>query len=238
MTENYKIPQHVAIIMDGNGRWATEKGLPRSEGHKAGAERIGTLLDCAKKLKIPFITVYAFSTENWKRPQAEVDALMMLLNKFLNSCLDKLQKENIRLCISGRTEELAPHLQKKITEVTNATRNNNALTFTIALNYGGRSEIADAAKKIAAKIKSGELSVENVDEKIFAEHLYHPELPDVDLLIRTGGEMRVSNFLLWEISYAEFFVTDTYWPDFNEKKLIEALDAYNKRDRRLGGLNK
>ena len=234
---NLKIPRHAAIIMDGNGRWATEKGLPRTAGHKAGAERITTLLKAAKKFAIPYITVYAFSTENWKRPQTEVDALMKLLDHFLDTYTSKLMEENVRLFIIGRIEGLSVALQKKIAAVTAQTALNDGLTFTIALNYGGRSEIADAAKKIACDIQNGRISAADIDENLFGRYLYQPALPDVDLLIRTGGELRVSNFLLWQISYAELYVTDLYWPDFDDAALLDAINAYNRRDRRLGGLS-
>ena len=234
---NLKIPRHAAIIMDGNGRWATEKGLPRTAGHKAGAERITTLLKAAKKFAIPYITVYAFSTENWKRPQTEVDALMKLLDHFLDTYTSKLMEENVRLFIIGRIEGLSVSLQKKIAAVTAQTALNDGLTFTIALNYGGRSEIADAAKKIACDIQNGRISAADIDENLFGKYLYQPALPDVDLLIRTGGELRVSNFLLWQISYAELYVTDLYWPDFDDAALLDAINAYNRRDRRLGGLS-
>ena len=238
MSDTLKIPRHTAIIMDGNGRWATEKGLPRSAGHKAGADRISSLLQAAKKFSIPYITVYAFSTENWKRPQDEVDALMKLLDHFLSTYTEKLMQENVRLFIIGKTEELSKSLQQKIADVTEKTKNNDSLTFTIALNYGGRSEIADAARKIAVDVKNGKLTPEQIDESLFNSYLYQPSLPDVDLLVRTGGELRISNFLLWQISYAEIYVTDTYWPDFDDNALAEAINAYNHRDRRLGGLNK
>ena len=238
MSDTLKIPRHTAIIMDGNGRWATEKGLPRSAGHKAGADRISSLLQAAKKFSIPYITVYAFSTENWKRPQDEVDALMKLLDHFLSTYTEKLMQENVRLFIIGKTEELSKSLQQKIADITEKTKNNDSLTFTIALNYGGRSEIADAARKIAADVKNGKLTPEQIDESLFNSYLYQPSLPDVDLLVRTGGELRISNFLLWQISYAEIYVTDTYWPDFDDNALAEAINAYNHRDRRLGGLNK
>ena len=235
---NTKIPRHVAIIMDGNGRWATQKGLPRSAGHKAGADRISSLLTTAKKLAVPYITVYAFSTENWKRPKAEVDALMKLLDHFLSVYTEKLMQENIRLFIIGRKEELSDNLRKKIDAAVTKTSANDGLTFTIALNYGGRGEISDAAKKIAFDIQTGKISPDDIDEKLFNSYLYQPELPDVDLLIRTGGELRISNFLLWQISYAEIYVTDVYWPDFDENVMQNAIDAFNHRDRRLGGLNK
>ena len=232
-----KIPQHVAIIMDGNGRWATAKGLPRPAGHKAGAERITTLLHAAKKFSVPFVTVYAFSTENWKRPQTEVDALMKLLNHFLSNYVDKLMSENVRLYVIGKMEQLSEQLQKKIADAIEKTSQNDGLTFTIALNYGGRSEIADAAKKLASDIQNGKITPEEIDEKLFASYLYQPKLPDVDLLIRTGGELRISNFLLWQISYAEIYVASLFWPDFDEKALEDAIYAFNKRDRRLGGLS-
>ncbi len=236
MNDQLKIPNHLAIIMDGNGRWATARNLPRSAGHKAGAERISDLLDCAEKFKIPFVTVYAFSTENWKRPQAEVDALMKLLNTFLDNYTDQLMQRNVRLWVIGRRDELSKNLQQKIADTIEKTADNTGITFTIALNYGGRSEIADSAKKIAFGIKNGKIAPEDITEELFSQYLYQPSLPDVDLLIRTGGELRISNFLLWQISYAEIFVTRTMWPDFSENMLQEAIEAFNHRERRLGGL--
>lgn len=231
-----KIPDHVAIIMDGNGRWATKRNLPRSAGHKAGAERISTLLECAGKLNIPFVTVYAFSTENWKRPKAEVEALMLLLDNFLSTHVERLIQSDVRLFVIGRMEQLSKKLQKKISDAVKNTANNKKITLTIALNYGGRSEIADGAKKIAEDVIAGRISPDEINENTFNKYLYQPQLPDVDLLIRTGGELRISNFLLWQISYAEIFVTDIMWPEFSENTMLEAIDAFNHRERRLGGL--
>ena len=224
--------------MDGNGRWAQQRGLDRSKGHLAGAKNIRNVVEAARKHGIETMTVYAFSTENWKRPQPEVDALMTLLDNFLTSYTGKLMQENVRLFVIGRCEQLSCKLQKKIAEAIEKTSKNTGLTFTIALNYGGRSEIADSAKKIAIDIQSGKISPADIDEKLFSSYLYQPELPDVDLLIRTSGELRISNFLLWQISYAEIFVTPTLWPDFDENTLLQAITAFNSRDRRLGGLNK
>ena len=235
---NLKIPRHAAIIMDGNGRWATEKGLPRTAGHKAGAERITTLLKAAKKFAIPYITVYAFSTENWKRPAAEVGALMKLLQEFLFKQLPAMQKENVRLNAIGRLNELPEGARLSLLGAMKATENNTGGVLTLALNYGGRAEIADAAKKLIKAVEDGKIDPEKLDEKSFGKFLYDPQLPDPDLVIRTSGELRISNFLLWEIAYSELYISDVMWPDFDRKELAKALESYGSRNRRFGGVEK
>ena len=234
--ENERIvPRHVAIIMDGNGRWAKQHGLERVEGHRAGAVAVKNLVESLKQTGIQYLTLYAFSTENWKRSKEEVDALMELLAEFIDANLHLLIENQVRLLVTGRIDGLPEKARMKLKEAIRKTAHFNEETVIFALNYGGRAEIADAAKKIAEKVKSGELDPEQVDEKLFAQHLYLPDVPDPDLLIRTSGELRLSNFLLWELSYAEIYVTDTYWPDFDLAELNKAIDAFQKRNRRFGG---
>jgi undecaprenyl diphosphate synthase len=227
---------HIAIIMDGNGRWAKQRNLPRTFGHKEGAKKVSEILQWAKKYNIKYLTLYAFSTENWKRPQEEVDALMVLLKEFLTQKSQELIDNNICLKIAGRVNELTPELQNLINSTIEETASNTAGTLVIALNYGGRAEITDAAKKIAEKVKNGELQLEDITEETISLNLYNSEIPDPDLLIRTGGELRISNFLLWEIAYTELFITEELWPDFDEKTLKNAIDSFSKRERRKGGL--
>lgn len=229
-------PRHIAIIMDGNGRWAKQRGLPRAAGHKEGAMRVANVLTWAKKYGVKYLTLYAFSTENWKRPPEEVDALMALLKEFLLSKTEDLMREDVRLKIAGRLIDLSLELQNLILDSIEKTANNQSGTLVIALNYGGRSEIVDATKKIAELIKSNKLKLDDINETSFADYLYNPDVPDPELLIRTSGELRISNFLLWEISYSEFFVTDKLWPDFDEETFAEAIDDYKRRNRRQGGL--
>lgn len=229
-----KIIRHVAIIMDGNGRWAEARGLARKEGHRAGADAVSVALESAIRNKIEVLTLYAFSTENWKRPIAEVTALMELLERFIDDKLPELQEKNICLKTVGRTAGLPPGARKKLLAAIEATKNNTACTLVLALNYGGRAEIADAAAAIAADVASGKLKASQIDEAAFCRYLYAPELPDVDLLIRTSGELRLSNFLLWELAYAEFYVTAKLWPDFSAEDFDEALRAFGLRDRRFG----
>ncbi len=229
------IPRHVAIIMDGNGRWAKQHGLERVEGHRAGAEAVKNLVQNLKNTGIQYITLYAFSTENWKRSKEEVDALMELLVEFIDLNLHYLLEENIRLLVTGRIEGLPEKARNKLKDAIRKTASNSNGTLIFALNYGGRAEIADAAKKIAQKAVKGEIDPDQIDEKLFAQNLYLPEVPDPDLLIRTSGELRLSNFLLWELSYSEIYVTDTYWPDFDIAELNKAIDAFQKRNRRFGG---
>lgn len=224
-----KIPKHVAIIMDGNGRWAKARGLPRVMGHREGVKTVRKMVTAAKDLGISYMTIYAFSTENWKRPQPEVDGLMKLFEEFLKKEKKDLMKKNVRLRFSGRREGISERLLKEMDEAVGHLAGNTALTLNIAFNYGGRAEIIDAVNRIAAEGKS-------ITEEGFREYLYNPDIPDPELLIRTSGEMRISNFLIWEAAYSEIYVTDRYWPDFTEEDLEEALINYFKRDRRFGGV--
>ena len=229
------IPRHVAIIMDGNGRWAKQHGLERVEGHRAGAVAVKNLVESLKQTGIQYLTLYAFSTENWKRSKEEVDALMELLAEFIDANLPLLMENNVRLLVSGRIEGLPEKAREKLKDAIRKSSVNTGGTVIFALNYGGRAEIADAAKKIAHKVLKGEINPEQIDEKLFAQNLYLPDVPDPDLLIRTSGELRLSNFLLWELSYSEIYVTDTYWPDFDLAELNKAIDAFQTRNRRFGG---
>lgn len=239
MTQSFnKVPRHVALIMDGNGRWAQERGLPRIEGHKEGAQSVRAVLRAAKQAGIEYLTVYAFSTENWKRPPQEVEGLMKLLIDSLNAYEQELHDNKIRLRVMGQFERLPLPVRKRLQKAMDATAAYTGHTFIVALSYGSRTEIADAAKKIAAKVKTGELDPKKIDEQTVADHLYLPDVPDPELMIRTSGELRLSNFLLWQLSYSEFHVTDTYWPDFREEQFFEALEAFNSRDRRYGGVRK
>jgi undecaprenyl diphosphate synthase len=227
-----RLPRHVAIIMDGNGRWAGRRHLPRVEGHRAGINSVREVVESSARLGLEVLTLYAFSVENWKRPATEVGTLMMLLKRYLRSELSTLLENNIRFNVIGRAEELATDVLHELRAAEHQTSRNSGMLFNIALNYGGRSEIIDAARRA---IESG-IAPEALDERRFAELLYTGTQPDPDLLIRTSGEMRVSNFLLWQIAYAEIWVTDTLWPDFRCRDLLEAILAYQKRDRRYGGI--
>ncbi len=227
-----KVPRHVAIIMDGNGRWAQARGLPRTAGHRAGVEALREVLEAAVDLGVPMLTVFAFSTENWSRPQPEVWALMQLLRYFLDRELDKLHANGVRLQHIGRQEELDPDLVERILKAQRLTEGNTRLHLNIAFNYGGRADIVDAVRRIIAE----GLLPEAVDEAAVAARLSTTGLPDPDLVIRTAGEMRLSNFLIWQAAYAEYYSTPTYWPDFGRDELYRALLAYQQRDRRYGGL--
>ena len=229
------IPQHVAIIMDGNGRWAKRHGVERVEGHRAGGVAIVNLVKSFEKTGVRYFTLYAFSTENWKRSKEEVDALMELLVEFIDANLQLLMDNDVRLLVTGRIEGLPERAREKLKEAIRKSAGNTGGTVIFALNYGGRAEIADAAQKIVRKVLKGEIDPDQIDEKLFAQHLYLPEVPDPDLLIRTSGELRLSNFLLWELSYSEIYVTDTYWPDFDLAELDKAIDAFQTRNRRFGG---
>ncbi len=227
----HNIPKHVAIIMDGNGRWAKEKGKLRVEGHKKGADRIEQIIAHSIKRGIKYLTVYAFSTENWKRPQSEVTALMKLFEKYLNNKKEDLKKQNVKLLVTGSSEKIPQKLLYKIKETEEYLSDCDKLTFNIAFNYGGRKEIIDGINKLLSENK------ESITIEEFSEYMYRPNIPDPELVIRTSGEFRISNFLLWEIAYSEFYVTDIYWPDFDEKEYDKAIESFNKRDRRYGGLN-
>jgi undecaprenyl diphosphate synthase len=228
-----RLPQHLAVIMDGNGRWAAQRHLPRVEGHRAGIESVREVVEGSARLGIRVLTLYAFSVENWKRPVSEVSTLMMLLKRYLRLELKTLLRNNIRFRVIGRASELAPDVREELAAGEQKTAANTGMLFNIALNYGGRAEIIEAAKRL---IESG-VRADELDEERFAGFLYTAGQPDPDLLIRTSGEMRVSNFLLWQIAYSEIWVTETLWPDFRKRHLLEAILAYQKRDRRYGGIN-
>jgi undecaprenyl diphosphate synthase len=229
------LPRHIAIIMDGNGRWARKRGLPRVAGHRAGIQSVREVVEGSAELGIPVLTLYAFSVENWKRPRAEVTTLMHLLKEYLNKELGNLNKNNIRFRTLGRTDELDSSVQRELVKGILKTQSNTGMIFNVALNYGGRAEIVDAVNRLVRDRvkKQGE---DIVTEPEFSHYLYTAGLPDPDLLIRTSGEMRVSNFLLWQIAYAEIWVTETLWPDFSKRHLHEALIAFQKRERRYGGI--
>lgn len=231
-----RLPSHVAIIMDGNGRWAQRRHLPRIAGHRAGMKRVRDVIDTCARLYLPCLTLYAFSLENWRRPEAEVDFLMRLLREYLKRELPEIHKNNIQLLIIGRTEQLPESVRKDITDAMRQTARNTGMKLAVALNYGGRAELTDAFNAMLDHARANGLTAFRADEQSISDHLYTAGLPDPDLLIRTSGEMRVSNFLLWQIAYAEIYVTETLWPDFSRARLLEALIDYQKRERRYGGL--
>jgi len=228
------LPKHLAIIMDGNGRWAKKQGLLRAIGHESGTKSVKTIVQTCAKLGIENLTLYAFSTENWNRPKLEVEILMKILVNSLKKELETMQKNNIKLNSIGSLENLPKSVQKELLDVIEKTKNNTRMTLTLALSYGSREEILNTVKKISNKVKNNIISVDAIDESIFNSHLYTHNLPDVDLVIRTSGEHRISNFLLWQIAYAEFYFTDVLWPDFSEQHLYEAIISYQKRERRFG----
>ena len=229
-----EIPEHVAIIMDGNGRWAKRKGLPRSAGHVQGGKVVEQILEDARDLGIHYLTVYAFSTENWSRPQDEVKALMKLLREYMRTSIKKCMKNNVRTRVIGDRTKLDKDIIEAIEKLEDATKENTGVQFTIAINYGARDEIRRAAEAIAGEVAAGKMAASDVTEEVINDHLDTRELPDPDLLIRTCGEQRISNFLLWQCAYTEFYYTDKAWPDFDKKELQKALDAYADRDRRYG----
>ena len=228
------LPKHLAIIMDGNGRWAKQKGFLRAFGHENGTKSVRTVVETSAKLGIENLTLYAFSTENWNRPKLEVDLLMELLINSLKNELKTLQENNIRLNSIGNLDLLPISAQKKLQEVIETTKSNSRMVLTLALSYGSREELLNAVKNISNKVKNNIISIDNIDESIINEHLYTRDLPEVDLLIRTSGEHRISNFLLWQIAYSELYFTDVLWPDFKEDDLYEAIISYQKRERRFG----
>jgi undecaprenyl diphosphate synthase len=228
------MPRHVAIIMDGNGRWAERRGLSRIEGHRAGIESVRAVVRAAGELGVEFLTLYAFSIENWNRPQSEVAELMQLLDQYLETELENVMENDIRVRAIGRLERLPPGVRRRVAHAVEVTRENRAMTLVFALSYGGRAEIVDAVRALLRDAEEGKVDPEGVDEKMFASYLYDPEIPDPDLLIRTGAESRVSNFLLWQIAYAEIYTTDRMWPDFREADLEEALNDFRRRERRFG----
>ena len=234
--ENLNIPQHVAIILDGNGRWAKKRHLPRNMGHRQGSKVVEQIIEDAHDLGIKYLTVYAFSTENWKRPQDEVNALMKLLRDYLKTCIKRANKNNMKVRVIGDITGLSEDLQEKIVELEKASKDNTGINFTIALNYGSRDEMVRAMRHMADDLSSGNLSKDEITEEVFNGYLDTKELPDPDLMIRTSGEERLSNFMLWQLAYTEFYFTDVLWPDFNKKELIKAIEYYNGRDRRFGGI--
>ena len=236
MDENTKIPQHVAIILDGNGRWARAKGLPRNYGHKQGAKAVEDILVVARDMGIKYLTVYAFSTENWNRPETEVSALMMILRTYLKSSIKKSMKNNVRCQVIGERSKLSQDIQDAINELETTTAGNTGLVFTIAINYGSRDEIVRAVRKISEECTEGTIAPADITEEMISKHLDTGNIPDPDLLIRTCGEQRLSNFLLWQCAYTEFYYTDISWPDFDEAELQKAVDAYGNRNRKFGGL--
>jgi len=231
-----KLPQHVAIIMDGNGRWAEKRGLPRSEGHRAGMEKIREITQLCSDFGIRILTIYAFSCQNWQRPAKEVDFLMSGFKRYLNREKDELNRKGVRFQVIGRKERLSSSLQNKIEEVMRATKDNKDFILNLAIDYGGQEEIVDATKALVRKVLKGHLTVEEIDVDLFKQYLYTKTLPYPDLLIRTGGEYRVSNFLLWQIAYTELWITPVFWPDFGKKEFLAALKDYASRERRFGGI--
>jgi undecaprenyl diphosphate synthase len=229
-----RLPRHVAVIMDGNGRWAQARGRSRIEGHREGLESVRAIVRAAGDFGIEVLTLYAFSLENWNRPQSEVTELMRLLDHYMQVELDEVMRNDIEVRVIGRLERVPPGVRQRLEDAIRRTRGNRAMKLVFALSYGGRAEIVDAARKLMREAEQGRLEPDRLDEKTFAAHLYDPELPDPDLLIRTGAESRVSNFLLWQIAYSEIYTTDTMWPDFREKHLRDALIDYQRRERRFG----
>ena len=230
------IPGHVAVILDGNGRWAKKRHLPRTMGHVQGSKVVEDMLYVVDELGVKYFTVYAFSTENWKRSTEEVSTLMGILRTYLKDCVKKSMKNNVRCRVIGRKDELSQDIIDSINNLEEKTKNNTGLNFTIAINYGGRDEIIRAVKNVVDDVQEGKINKENITQELFANYLYTKYSPDPDLIIRPSGEQRLSNFLLWELAYAELYFTDVYWPDFDEKELQKAIYAYQNRDRRFGGL--
>ncbi len=231
-----RLPRHVAIIMDGNGRWAKRRGLPRIAGHRAATNAVREVVEASRELGISYLTLYAFSQENWKRPKDEVRGLMTLLRRYMREELKEMLHYGIGMKVIGRIDMLPPRLRDEVQDMIDKTAHCTRMTVVLALSYSGRMEIVDAARKLAEKVKAGELQPSEIDEEVFAEHLYLPECPEPDLLIRTSGEYRLSNFLLWQLSYAEFCFVPVLWPDFTKEDLCRAIIEYQKRDRRFGGV--
>ncbi|QTN33763.1 isoprenyl transferase [Akkermansiaceae bacterium] len=228
--------QHIAIIMDGNGRWAKERGLPRAEGHRAGAESVREVMDACKELGVRYLTLYAFSSENWNRPEAEIEALMTLLDRFLDEKAEELDKQNVRLRAIGQIARLPQSTRDRLDRIQEHTKDNDSMTLVLALSYGAREEITAAARSIAEAALAGKLSPEEITPELFSQHLYTAGIPDPELLIRTSGEMRISNFLLWQISYSEIVIVKKMWPDFRQGDLFAAVEEFRNRHRRFGAL--
>lgn len=231
-----KVPQHVAIILDGNGRWAKKKGMPRNYGHTQGSKNVEKICEIAYKMGIKYLTVYAFSTENWSRPKNEVDALMNLLRRYMKTCLKTAEKNHMKVRVLGDKTALDEDIRTRIAELEEATKNNDGLNFQIALNYGSRDEMIRAMSTLCADCKEGKVEPEEITESVFEHYLDTWQIPDPDLLIRTSGEQRLSNYLLWQMAYTEFYFTDVLWPDFSKEDLEKAIEYYNGRDRRFGGV--
>ena len=230
------IPQHVAIILDGNGRWAKSKGMPRNYGHAQGSKNVERICEDAWRMGIKYLTVYAFSTENWNRPQDEVDALMKLLRNYMKTCLKTAAKNDMKIRVIGDVSRLDSDIRSRIAELEESTKNNGGLNFQIAINYGSRDEILRAVRRIADDCVKQKADPAQIDERMFGQYLDTHDIPDPDLLIRTSGELRLSNYLLWQLAYTEFYFTDVLWPDFSKEELIKAIEHYNARDRRYGGV--
>jgi undecaprenyl diphosphate synthase len=231
-----KVPRHIAIIMDGNGRWAKERGLPRRAGHRAGAESVREVVEACQEHRVEFLTLYAFSSENWNRPKAEIKALMTLLERFLKDKTKEMNDRNVRLQAIGRLNQLPEKCLNQLHKAIETTKDNTGLTLILALSYGGREEIIDGVKSVLHHLQEGHLDIAMLDPAVFSKHLYTRYYPDPDLLIRTSGEMRLSNFLLWQVSYAEMYITQKFWPDFRKADLQSAIEDYTRRDRRFGGI--
>ena len=231
-----KVPQHIAIILDGNGRWAKAKGMPRNYGHAQGSKNVERICEEAWRMGIKYLTVYAFSTENWNRPDSEVAALMTLLRNYMKTCLKTAAKNDMKIRVIGDIDPLDDDIKKRIRELETATVNNGGLNFTIALNYGSRDEMTRAARKMAQDCADGKLDPEQIDESVFESYLDTHGIPDPDLMIRTSGEQRLSNYLLWQLAYSEFYFTDVPWPDFTKEELVKAIEEFNHRHRRFGGV--
>lgn len=234
--ENRDVPRHVAIILDGNGRWAKKRMLPRNAGHVAGSKNVEKICKAAWEMGIAYVTMYAFSTENWSRPKSEVDALMKLLHQYLSDCLKTSEKNNMQVRVIGDISGLAPDLQERIRELEEFSAKNTGLHFQVALNYGSRDEIIRGVRRLAQDVQNGVVLPEKIDERLIGEYLDTKGIPDPDLMIRTSGEQRLSNYLLWQMAYTEFYFTDVLWPDFNKEELEKAVAYYQKRDRRFGGI--
>ena len=234
--KDMNVPQHVAIILDGNGRWAKSKGMPRNYGHAQGSKNVERICEDAYKMGIKYLTVYAFSTENWSRPKGEVDALMTLLRNYMKTCLNTAKKNRMKVRVIGDKTGLDPDIQIRIRELEEASKDNDGLNFTIAINYGSRDEIVRAVRHISEDVAAGKLDPTSVTEETISNYLDTAGIPDPDLLIRTSGELRLSNFLMWQLAYTEFYFTNTPWPDFTKEELAEAIEKYNSRDRRYGGV--
>ncbi len=231
-----KIPAHIAIILDGNGRWAKAKGMPRNYGHAQGSKNVERICEEAYRMGVKYLTVYAFSTENWNRPKDEVDALMKLLRNYMKTCLKTAAKNDMKVRVIGDKAGLDEDIRNRIAELEEATKDNGGLNFQIALNYGSRDEIVRAVRKVSEDVKEGKVKPEDIDEKMFETYLDTHGIPDPDLMIRTSGELRLSNYLLWQLAYTEFYFTDIPWPDFTKEELSKAIEQYNRRDRRYGGV--